>query len=298
MIELLLTTTLEIGRILRHALLALMLFLRASSGETAPLDTPDPVKAMNYAGTAVGQLLVEQAATVANNVLGSRSRFRLVGSWQPAPAHISQDNLIRIYLVAPKEGDNFSIMVPFDCNCVFLQPRIFQASLSAYSDASKEMLKVDEQYAMAFMLLHEIGHVEHGDFARYQDIKGKHDYNLDESAQKRIESSADEFAAQTLTAAANDKANFNGWMAAMNVELALTNMSWNLSVIRLLDNFGASVLCSKFVFADDGTTHPNYELRVLTVNDLISHTPTSGELLKNFEACRTRAPVPPIFKQQ
>jgi hypothetical protein len=175
-------------------------------------------------------------------------------------------------------------MVPYDCNCVFVQPEIFEKRLSSYSNASPAMLRVDKGEALAFMLLHEVGHLAHGDPGKYQDRAKTHNYNFDLTDQKEIESSADRFAAESLIAASADKAHFATWMASMKIEMTLANISWNLSVIRHLDNFGASILCSKFVFADNGVTHPNYELRVLTVNDLISHTAASGELLRTFEA--------------
>jgi len=279
----------------RYFLSSLILLIPTLSC-AANLEPIDPVRALNYEATDADRQLVEEAAGTVNGILGIRSGFRLFGTWQTPPKDIPDSNLIRIYLVAPKDGDNFNLMVPFDCGCVFLQPQVFRSSFSGYV-GEEQMLQVDEKFALAFMLLHEVGHIAHHDYASYDDVHKTHIYNLDDTAQKKRESSADEFAARTLVVAANNKRDFKGWASALDVEMTLTKLSWNLSVIRELHNFGATPLCSKFVFADDGMTHPNYELRILVVSDIILHTPTSRDLLKAFEACRTSAPRPPLFRQ-
>jgi hypothetical protein len=268
-----------------YLIVACLTFTSESLAVTS--DAADPVSIMGFETTSRGRSLVERAAALTNDILGQRSRFRLVVSWQRDPGNIDLSSLIRLYAVSPsqKHGD-FNIMVPYDCNCIFVQPKIFRERLTKYFNASPQMLKFDERYALTFMLLHEVGHIEHGDPGKYEDKQKAHTYNFDKTDQKEIESSADDFAADMLIAAAEDKKNFIGWAASLNTQMSLTKISWNLSVIRHLNNFGASVLCSKIVFSDDGYTHPNYELRVLTANDRIAHTTTSAELLKSFEACR------------
>jgi hypothetical protein len=294
------SASLEINE--RHPMsrLVLLVYLMLSAGSYAATPDPiDPVKLMGFKETTRNRPLIERAAILANDILGSRSGFRLFGSWQSNPSNVDQSKAIRVHLVSPTQnGEDFGIMVPYNCGCVFVQPDIFEKSIARYSNASPQMLKVDDGQTLAFMLLHEIGHIEHGDPGRYEDKQKAHTYNFDQTDQKEIESSADKFAAESLVAAVDDKAHFSGWMASMNVQLALTNISWNLSVIRNLDNFGASVLCSKFVFADDGYTHPNYELRILTVMDLISHTAESRELLASFEACRKEPSQGPLYKKK
>jgi hypothetical protein len=249
-----------------------------------------PVDSIGFQETNSDRALIEKSLSLTNDILGQRSKFRLAASWQPAPENVDRADLVTVFAVAPSgTDDDFSVMVPFDCGCIFLQPEIFLASIKRYSDASPQMLKFDPHDALAFMLLHEVGHIDHGDPGKYQSRKGTPAYNFDSTDQKEAETSADKFGADMLAAAAEDKAGFKGWIASMNIQMALTNISWNLSTIRHLDNFGASVLCSKFVFADDGYTHPNYELRVLTTNDLLIHNEASAELLQSFQACRKGA---------
>jgi hypothetical protein len=270
-----------------------------SLGESyAAMDSSiDPVRTMGFKPTSLHRSLVESSVSLTNDILGHRSRFRIAGNWQSAPANVGPSDIIMLYLVsASPKGDDFNIMVPFDCSCIFVQPKIFEDRLSTYSNASPQMLKVDENYALAFMLLHEVGHIEHGDPGKYEDRHKRRDYNFDQTDQKKAESLADKFAADLLVEAADDKMDFKGWIASMNAELAITNMSWNLSVIRHVNNFGASLLCSRLAFADDGYSHPNYELRILAVNDLIAHTSASDELLKNFEDCRARPAAGSLYK--
>ncbi|MDF0522485.1 hypothetical protein P0R31_35180 [Bradyrhizobium yuanmingense] len=52
---------------------------------------------------------------------------------------------------------------------------------------------------------------------------------------------------------------------------------------------GPREIRAKNLFADSGLSHPNYELRILTVNDIISNSPTSRELVQQFESCRAPA---------
>lgn len=248
---------------------------------------PNPVAIMDFKETVDGRALAQRSTALANDIMRSVSSLRVIGSWQPKPPNSDDAELVRVYLVAPtSNNDDFSVMVPYNCNCIFVQPAVFEKRVSPYAKASPTMMAIDHGEALAFMILHEMGHIERGDPGKYQSKLKPHSYNFDRTDQKEVERLADKFAADGLVAAANDKANFAGWMASMKIQMTLSKISWNLSSLRLIDNFGASSLCSKFVFADDGFSHPNYELRILTVNDLLVRTDGSKELLQSFEACR------------
>jgi hypothetical protein len=56
-------------------------------------------------------------------------------------------------------------------------------------------------------------------------------------------------------------------------------------VVRWLDWVLVRTLSHPAAY-DLGYTHPNFELRLLTVNDMISNTPTSHRLLESFLAKR------------
>jgi len=55
---------------------------------------------------------------------------------------------------------------------------------------------------------------------------------------------------------------------------------------RLVKNFGATVLRDRRVIFDEGYSHPNFELRILIVNELLSNTDAAKALREEFENLR------------
>ena len=74
--------------------------------------------------------------------------------------------------------------------------------------------------------------------------------------------------------------------------MVLAQLSWNISAHRLLDNFGGTSFRKASLFWDAGTSHPNLEWRILTVNALISGTEASRQLLEEFDDTRQTTPQP------
>ncbi|TIT23220.1 MAG: hypothetical protein E5W70_09250 [Mesorhizobium sp.] len=106
--------------------------------------------------------------------------------------------------------------------------------------------------------------------------------------EKAREEKADNFAVDRLSKAAADPSALKGWLDAQSILLDLGNISWNIQAIRLLGNFGTSVLCSRAMFQDAGYSHPNFELRMLHINDRLTNSQVSHDLVASFETCRTR----------
>jgi hypothetical protein len=154
----------------------------------------------------------------------------------------------------------------------------------------QQMKAVDPANVLAFMLLHEVGHIIHGDPGQFEDAETTAASNTVQTEQKERESKADRFAIEQVAAAADDRNSVDGWLAAMRMELALSDLSWNMAALRFLDHFGATSLCSSAVFSDAGYTHPNFELRLLVVNDILVHKAASKQLLQDFIGCRKRPP--------
>jgi hypothetical protein len=77
-----------------------------------------------------------------------------------------------------------------------------------------------------------------------------------------------------------------GFLSAMDIQFALTNASWNLARRRLIDNFAKTVLRDPRVIFDEGYSHPNFELRMLVVNELVSNTVAAKALREEFESLR------------
>lgn len=224
---------------------------------------PDPVTASGHTETKNGRPLITQAIRIANAILAASSSYKLREGWMPADKDKPATNELAVYLIAPTSPP-FVIQVPFkSCRCVFVQEPAFRKSLSAYSGKPRQMLRIEPAHMLAFMLLHEVGHVDNGNPGAYDD--GSADLNMTETELKERERAADAFAARALVAAPKDTKSTSGFLGAINVQLAVTNASWNLAAVRLLDHFGGSPLCPKDLFADRALSHPNYELRILTV---------------------------------
>jgi hypothetical protein len=271
-----------IGRVLIAVVGAVFTILVGLHAEAA--QPADPVEASGYRQSAEGQALVDTAIKAANAVLSSSSSFKLTPAWNVDRNQAQPANEARVYIVATTP-EPFVIQVPFrSCHCIFIQEEAFRRSIDRYARDSKRSSRIDPAHLLAFMLLHEVGHQQSGD-PGYMD-KESPDLNFDDNEIKVRERTADEFAARALIAAAKDTRRMDAFLSAINLETALTKTSFNLTGIRLVDHFGGSALCSKELFADRGVSHPNFELRILTVNDIISGTATSHDLVAEFERCR------------
>jgi hypothetical protein len=248
----------------------------------------DPVEAGGYRQTTEGRPLVEAASKAANAVLSSSSSFRLKPSWSAGATDDQAPSDIELFIIAatPKP---FVIQVPFrSCRCIFIQEEAFRKSIDRYARDSKRTSEIDPSRLLAFMLLHEVGHQQEG-HPGYMDRESP-GLNFDDNEIKTRERAADEFAARALIAASKDTNRIDAFLRAMDIEMALSKVSFNLTGIRVIDRFGGSTLCSKDLFADRGVSHPNFELRILTVNDIIAGTSTSRQLVADFERCRMPQP--------
>jgi hypothetical protein len=146
---------------------------------------------------------------------------------------------------------------------------------------------------LACMLLHEAGHIAHVDTNSgnaFDDASGGGGkFNLDATAQKDRENAADRFAADATASGIQEKGTDRG-LAAARLSMGLAQLSWNLAEHRLLDNFGGTEANLSSLFQDAGLSHPNLEWRILVVNEAISHSSTSQQLLSDFEGHRQHEP--------
>lgn len=263
---------------LKSAYLLLLAFVLCDV-QRAQAQAPD-LDFYGYRRSASGRKLAGEALVVANSLLAGVSKLKLRQEWT-GPDKKAAETDVTVVLIAPTAVP-FVIQVPHrSCRCIFLQMEAFRKSLGTYSGRPKQMMAIEPSHMLAFMLLHEVGHIESGDPGAFE--KEGADFNYDDTVFKERERGADQFAAKALTAPTKDTA---GFLNGMKVRMTLSHASWNLTAVRLLDNFGGSTLCSKSLFADRGLSHPNFELRILAVNDILSNSPTSRELVEQFEDCR------------
>lgn len=257
---------------------------------------PDPVTAAEYKEATTDRDFARKTIDLTNSILGAASKYKLTPSWERSRFGPDGKSLVKVYLIRPTKPP-FVLQVPFkSCNCIFLQVGAYRNNIFSYSEKFPQMSKLDERYILAFMLLHEIGHINQNDAGHIDQAKG--DFNYDDNELKQRELAADRFAAQTLMKSANDKESTSGFLNSMYVQMDISKASFNLQAVRSLENFGGTALCSTYLFADRGASHPNFELRILTVNDILVHSPETSELLRTFEKCRAENPTKIIYRSE
>jgi hypothetical protein len=109
--------------------------------------------------------------------------------------------------------------------------------------------------------------------------------------------SESEFLVHTV-ALGHTELSLNSLPAKASKRLRLSILSLNMAAVRVLEQFGATSLCSRAVFADSGYSHPNFELRLLVANDLLSRSPTSRDLLDSFLTCRAKPNSGILFQRE
>jgi hypothetical protein len=162
-------------------------------------------------------------------------------------------------------------------------------------------MDVAPTFALAVILLHELGHVN-GVTERSPTIVSELDLILgNERAHREI--AADIYAAQQLRRAQESAASMS---TAIEISLTVGHISWNLLGNRLLDNFGATTLALPHVFADRDLSHPNMELRFLVVSYVLNPSDAARVALAEFVAARARprnqalyrSPEQPLLRRQ
>jgi hypothetical protein len=261
---------------------AALLFVSGCRRASAP---ENPVTNMGLTETALGHALIEHAADFANSWLEPGSEIRFVPVWR-ASGPQSTNQAVRIYAISDVGAPaNYMVSVPTHCRCVFIEPLAYETWLSNHVSHTDPTLEISEPRLLAFMLLHEAGHITHGDPGEF-DGNETGSLNSNTTEEKARESSADSFAVEQLKGAMARSKDYTPWINAQFATADLSNLAFEMQQMRQERFFGAELLHTPEAFYDLGYTHPNFELRLLTVNDVISNTPTSHRLLESFLAKR------------
>ncbi|WP_257169611.1 hypothetical protein [Bradyrhizobium sp. SRS-191] len=183
-----------------------------------------------------------------------------------------------------------------DCRCILVKTGDLDRWLQEKVGSGSALMSVDPGALLAYMLLHEIGHfIDRDESGAMSAPGGVGSLNRDDTAQKDRETAADRFAATSLKDALQSSGARG--LSAGEVTMALSNLSWNLSAHRLLDDFGATSLGKPQAFWDRGYSHPNIELRILTVNALVSGSDVAQQLPDDFLNRRKQGPTI-LFRKQ
>ena len=230
--------------------------------------------------------VVSGAIAIASDVLSPAAKVALGAGWKQPPA-----GAVPVFAVTGTGLSQREIMTTYvECRCVIVQAEVLPAWLAKYQGSGESLLSVEVPLILAYMLLHEAGHIARGEaFKTGLDEASRRDSGGREE-QKPLEAAADEFAADSIIAAMAEKGTARG-LAASRIAVALAQLSWNLSAHRLLDDFGGTALRKRTLFQDAGLSHPNLEWRILRVNALISRTPAANSLLEQFENARSAGPM-------
>jgi hypothetical protein len=189
-------------------------------------------------------------------------------------------------------GRNVLAAIYSDCRCILVKSADLDRWLQERVGSGSALLNFNERALLAYMFLHEIGHFVAGDAEGAMSSPtsgGVGSLNRDDTTQKGRQAAADRYAASTSKAALRD-GGARG-LSAAEVTMALSNLSWNLAAHRLLDEFGATSLSKPQAFWVMGYSHPNIELRILTVNALVSGSDVAQKLLDDFRERRNQAPM-------
>jgi hypothetical protein len=246
----------------------------------------DPVARMGLTETTLGRSLIEKASDFANSWMEPDSGIRFAPAWK-APDPQAPKDIVRIYAVSEFHAPaTYMVAVPTRCRCVFVEPRVYENWLQNHLSQSGQTLEVSEERLLGFMLLHEAGHIAHGDPGEF-DGNGTGVLNTGTTVEKQREQNADSFAVEQLKRAMDRRKDVTAWLNAQYASADLANLAFEMQQVREMRFFGSESLGTHEAFYDVGYTHPNFELRLLTVNDLISNTETSHQLLQNFLTKRT-----------
>jgi len=238
--------------------------------------------------------LVRDAVARANGILGPDVPFRFrmaVDLEPPAPPGIVP--VIVAMSVEPSQGICF---VPIGTAYVVVDASEIPKLADTLSGNFSSRSELDNERLLTICLLHEAGHIFHGDSGvGIMGLAGDQ-FNDTAAAEKELELRADRFAARQISEAMDEQFPSSRFTAAAMLPVELQNVSFNLTGRRLIDNFGKSTLRPREVFFDDSLTHPNLELRMLLLNYFIFPTEERAVMVEEFQRSRERSNQPYRFE--
>ncbi|KAF7788157.1 hypothetical protein PRUB_a2751 [Pseudoalteromonas rubra] len=166
------------------------------------------------------------------------------------------------------------------CACVVIQPQVFLQWLDTQAAGTAQRRGSE---ILSYFILHELGHLDRGHAGRAASVDTDY-YNRDENVQKHREQDADNFASELLKSHLGEGGSWQRRQIAMDIQLALGFLSFDLQGKRIIDNFACSALNAPCAFHDMGDTHPNLELRLLRANCNLDDA--YCDLLRDYEERR------------
>jgi hypothetical protein len=263
------------------------------AGAAAAVTGGDPVKERGLRHSTQGRVIAESAIARVNSILTGSGRS-LAPAWKIATSSGKDggENATPVYLIAAKEGASSTpAAVPRGCTCIFINMKMLKRWVAVHAAGAGKM-DLDTVNLLAFMLLHEVGHIA-ARSAGVEFVNGEtSQLNIDPSIAKANEEKADQFAVLLIRSRMDQKPVSSVSLAATTVSTELGKLSWNMQAYRTLEEFGAVITGKPAVFFDQNYSHPNLAWRVLNANHLIHRTAETKALLDAFQAARRKGANP------
>jgi hypothetical protein len=225
------------------------------------------------------RVVVEKAVALVNAVRNPTLGLPLTPGWRAA-----QPAAIPVYLVAgPGIGNQEIAFVPRGQRLIFVSDRGLARLKSRFDGYGSAGFSYQLHEPLALVLLHETGHLYHGD--RHQNRGGAPfslaDLQKPSSQVQDPEVRADLFAVSQIRNALKPRTPPTRFSAGLELGLFLPKAAWNLASQRLLGHFGGTTLHVPELFRN-GNSHLNFELRFLIMEYALHRSQEARTLLTDF----------------
>jgi hypothetical protein len=229
--------------------------------------------------------LVNQAIAAANTILAGRDSlvFRYDIRPQSSPDEVPVSILSSLNL----SGSDV-IWTPPNCRCVYIQAQALRRWIEQAEYAHGYGSRFDEKYVVAFMLLHEMGHVLQGKSGEYLASEDPDsNSNVLSTNTKIAESDADSFAESQIVGQLRE-----GGRRAQTASVIVTNiviLANNIYYDVTLSQGLTEILClTPTIYWDHGYSHPNLVFRLMGTVNRLAPSPEATRIVADFSDCRTR----------
>jgi hypothetical protein len=255
---------------LRLCCLVLLTVTAACTPSPSENTTIRPIDRYGWRESFRYRTALEEAVTIANEVLAAFSPLRFCVSW-----HCAQDGMVPVYLV---DGDRLSpqhvVFVPHGDRCVVINTDSIGGVVDYLNPVSDKAISIPLSRILTFTLLHEAGHIHFGDSGSLIPgtiITGpeilavslsREDVLSRDIVSKHPELRADLFAVDAIEAARKVESEDINW--GVKMMFVVEDVAWNLSMFRFGADDGRGL--QQRTSFDPSYSHPNLEFRLLVVN--------------------------------
>jgi hypothetical protein len=268
-----------------------------------PHAVSNPVRRYGLYESERHRSMVAAAIELANGAMGGGVDFRLTPGWIPARA---EGTRVPVYLVGLDRPGRFGIsFVPRGERCIFVDDEALSSLQKAVLGQIPEQALCEDQELLALILLHEAGHIEHGDWGRvFPSQASSNTLNADETEGKKREIEADRFAAGQIKDGLRSPPTSRRVAAAARLENAVREVGFRLFLHRKKKDLESlryefdellrrepgsstggtrSQSSESAAYLDAGASHPNLEYRLMRMHYEMFPTQGEKDILEQIE---------------